>query len=85
MTRRIYVVLALVWGLLVGMFGHAIASQDSISHGKSVYELWRTWDMAPLSIVFRHHCITAEDSSAHLILVDYSKSRVVFSCDHTGF
>jgi len=82
MTRRIYVVLALVWGLFVGAFAHASATS---APAKDSYGQERGSSLAPEHIVVRHACIRAEDSAAHLVLVEYDGDKAVYSCDPTSF
>jgi hypothetical protein len=66
-------------------YGKTVNASEStgrrIAHGKSIYELWRTWRIAPLSLTFRHHCIQTEDFGGHLKLMEWSRSHVVFSCE----
>ena len=50
-----------------------------------VYELWRVSPDAPLSVRFKGTCIEAEDSAAHLKLVEYSTGEVVYGCQRRGY
>jgi len=75
MTRRIYVVLALVWGLFVGAFAHASADTT----GPARYLLTSGGETMPYRIVLRH-CTNQEDSMAKLLVVEFSQERVVYRC-----
>lgn len=75
MTRRIYVVLALVWGLFVGAFAHATASPT----GPARYEHTAGDVSMPDRIVIRH-CTNQEDAMAKLLVVEFSQDRVVYRC-----
>jgi hypothetical protein len=83
-TRRIWVVLASIWFFGVGFYAHANAEQTPHGH-RDIYNAWYTSPNAPLSIVFKGRCIEAEDSAAHLVLVDYDRGKTVIGCKHRGF
>ena len=37
------------------------------------------------AVIIRERCIGAEDSAAHLKLLDYSSDRIVYGCYRKGF
>jgi hypothetical protein len=41
--------------------------------------------VGPARVVFVRGCIAAEDSAAHVKLLDYDGERVVFGCDRNGY
>jgi hypothetical protein len=45
---------------------------------------YRTHDGGP-KIVVRARCMAAEDSAAHLRLVEYGDGRAVYSCSRNGY
>lgn len=85
MTRRIYVILALLWGLFVGAVAHATVTPTMPASGKDLYDMHRGAHVTPRQVAFIHGCLRAEDSAAHLVLVDYNFSRTVYGCTRHGW
>lgn len=87
MTKRIWVVLAAGWFFMCGVWATKATADvtPKLSHGKAIYQMWRGDATAPLSIVVIKHCLSEEDSAAHLRLVDYSHAKVVLGCAHRGY
>ena len=46
---------------------------------------YRTNDGSPVVVVVKARCIGAEDSAAHLRLLDYSADRAVYGCAKRGY
>ena len=82
----LFMALALVLGTGI-VLGVTVATAWSQGQGSraDVYELWRVSPDAPLSVRFKGTCIEAEDSAAHLRLVEYSRGEVVFGCQRGGY
>ena len=46
---------------------------------------YRTSEGSPAVVVVKARCLAAEDSAAHLRLVDYSADRIVYGCSRKGY
>lgn len=76
-VRRAAAVLTLAAVLIIA------GARADASGTRSRYE--RTGGNGPRVVVVKNDCLGAEDSAAHLRLIDYSPTRVVLGCTRKGY
>jgi len=83
MTRRVWVGVALAAGMVLGVWADRAGGVSDT--GPAVYRQINGTHDAPARVIIRCRAGWAEDTAAHIALVEYGDDRAVWRCQRTGY